>query len=247
MQLQGRVYDVSKRTPLEAVAVLTNTGKGTITDSTGRFTINVRETDTIFFSYQGKSTNKFAVADVTEPLNFEVSIHVIANELPGVTVKTRNYLLDSIENRKDYAKVFNYRKPTLSVVKDHGYTPGGVGVGFDLGAIIGMFQFRKNRVMLAFQKRLVQQEQDKYIDKRFSRRTVFKITGLKSPTIDSFMTFYRPGYEFVQTVNDLELGYYISECYKHYKRVRRGELIPPPRQEAVPLKPTSAFENVDHD
>jgi hypothetical protein len=229
--IQGRVFDISKKTPLESVAVLTNGGRGAITDSTGTFSLNARETDTIYFSYMGKNTNKFAVRNITERLNFNISIHVAANELPGVTVKSRNYLLDSIQNRKDYAKVFNYKKPTLSLSTNPNYTPGGVGAAFDLEAIINMFRFKYNRQMLSLQKRMVQREQDKYIDKRFSKWFVTRLTGLQGASLDSFMMFYRPAYEFLQGLNDIELGVYIEASYKHFERVRRGELLLPPKQD----------------
>ncbi len=231
--IQGKVFDISKKTPLEAVAVLTNSGKGAITDSLGRYTLNARETDTIYFSFMGKNTNKFPVSDIKDHLNFDISIHVMANELPGVTVKNRNYLLDSIQNRKDYAKIFNYRKPTLKLSTNPNYTPGGVGAAFDLTEIINMFRFKRNRQILSLQKRLLQQEQDKYIDKRFSKRFITKITSLKEASLDSFMLFYRPPYEFLLAVNDLELGVYIQKCYKHFEGVRKGEFVRPPKLDTI--------------
>lgn len=229
--VQGRVYDISKKTPLESVAVLTSSGKGTITDSLGRYALNAQKGDTIFFSYIGKNTNKFLVKDIEDPTRFDISLHVVANELPGVTVRSRNYTLDSIQNRKDYAKAFNYRKPTVSLVTDKNYTPGGVGAAFDLEAIINMFRFKYNRRMESLQKRLLQQEQDKYIDKRFSKWFVTKLTGATGSTLDSFMMLYRPSYELLLTVNDLELGVYIQESYKIFDRVRKGEFVLPNRQE----------------
>ncbi len=41
------------------------------------------------------------------------------------------------------------------------------------------------------------------------------------------MTKYRPSYEFVLTLNDIELGYFIQrdfEEYKTKKRLQRGNL-----------------------
>lgn len=231
--VQGKVFDISKRSPLEAVTVLTTSGKGTITDSLGRYTINLKETDTLFFSYLGKNTNKFAVTDIKDHQHFDISIHVMVNELPNVTVKNRNYLLDSIQNRKDYAKFFNYKKPTLSLSTNPNYTPGGLGAAFDLDEIINMFRFKRNRQYESLQRRLLQQEQDKYIDKRFNKRFVGKVSGYQAEVLDSFMLFYRPAYEFLLTINDLELGIYIEECKVHFERVRKGELIMPPKIEVI--------------
>lgn len=229
--VQGRVFDISKRTPLESVAVMTSSGRGTITDSLGRYSLNAKETDTIFFSYIGKNTNKFLVREITDPLNFDISLHVAAHELPGVTVRTRNYLLDSIQNRKDYAKVFNYRKPSLSIVSNPNFTPGGVGAAFDLDAIINMFRVKYNRRMESLQRRLLQQEQDKYIDKRFTKWFVTKLTGAKGAALDSFMLFYRPSYDMLLNLNDLEFGLYIQACYRQFDLIRKGEMLPPVRRE----------------
>ena len=231
--MQGKVFDISKRSPLESVTVLSTSGKGTYTDSLGRYSINLEETDSLFFSYSGKNTNKFAVSDIKDHLHFDISIHVMVNELPGVTVKNRNYLLDSIQNRKDYAKVFNYRKPALRLSSNANYTPGAVGAAFDLTEIINMFRVKRNRQIESLQRRLLQQEQDKYIDKRFSKRFVGKVTGFQAEELDSFMLFYRPAYDFLLTVNDLELGMYIQECMEHFERVRKGEFIPPPKIEVI--------------
>jgi hypothetical protein len=43
-----------------------------------------------------------------------------------VQVLPRSYKLDSIRNREDYAKIFNFQKPKLRP------TISGMGVGFDL-------------------------------------------------------------------------------------------------------------------
>ena len=71
--------------------------------------------------------------------------------------------------------------------------------------------------MLALQKRVRQQEKDKYIDYRFKKILVIKLTNLKSPELEIFMQQYRPDYYFLASINELELGYYIQQCYQAYK------------------------------
>ncbi len=216
------MYDISKKNPLEAVTVRTTSGRGVFSDSLGYYVITARETDSIYFSYLDKNTNKFAVAAIQQPDNFEVSIHVNVRELPNVYVKNRNYKQDSLQNRQDYAKIFNYKKPTISTVTNYSPSSSAVGAAFDLDAIINMFKFRHNRSQLAFQKRLVQQERDAYLDHRYSKRFVAKVTGLIQPELDSFMVMYRPSYDLVKRCNDLELGYYIQETFKLYRSIKYG-------------------------
>jgi hypothetical protein len=214
--ISGTVYDITKKTPIEAVSVISTNGKGTSTDSLGRYSITVRENDSIYFSFLNKPTPKYAVSGIQNPAAFDISIMKKVHELPSVFVKQRNYHLDSIQNRLDYAKIFNYEKPGLKSSMTG--IPGSVGVGLDLDEFINMFKFRQNKRTLAFQSRLRAQEKDNYINHRFNKGLVKKLTGLASPELENFMTAYRPNYEMSVQLNDLEFGQYIVNAFKFYKK-----------------------------
>jgi len=194
--VSGTVYDITARRSLEAVAVLSTSGRGTITDSLGHYSFVVRSTDSIWFAMLGKTTMKYAIDTIRNLNSFDISILLRANDLPEVKVRNKSYKLDSLQNRQDYAKYFNFRKPTIKLNTDHTYNPGGVSAGLDLDEIINMFRFKYNKRMLALQQRLIQQEQDKYIDHRFTKLFVRKITKLNTPELDTFMVHYRPTYDF---------------------------------------------------
>lgn len=217
--VKGRVVDYFSKHPLESVTVMATGGRGVISDSLGRYTITVNAKDSIWFSYLTKSTQKYPVDTINNLDNFDIALYVDVAWLPAVKVQTRNYRNDSIENRETYAKVFNFRKPGIKLsTPGGGYTPGGATVGIDLDELINMFRFRRNRQLLAFQKRLLMEEQDKYIDHRFSKRLVMQLTGLKSPSLEPFMAFCRPPYDMLVGMNDLELGYYVEQSFIIYKR-----------------------------
>src|SRR5258708_19403682 len=137
---------------------------------------------------------------MNDTLHFEISLSISIPVFKEVKVMPRNYRLDSIQNRIDYAKVFDYEKPKLRPTRGGG--GGGVGVGFDLDEIIRMFQFRKNKNMLRFQERLLEQEQDKFIDHRFNKQLVRRLTNLTDEKLDSFMVLCRPGYQFALITSD---------------------------------------------
>lgn len=218
--ITGTVYDISARRPLEAVAVQSSSGKGTLTDSLGRYLITVLTKDSIWFSLIGKATMKYPVDTISNTDNFNVMIHVWATDLPEVKVRNNYYKLDSLQNRKDYAKIFDYRKPGLRLSNNPTYNPGGLTVGFDLNEIINLFRPKRNHSLEVLQQRLIEQEQDKYVSKRFSKVFVRKITKLNSPELDTFMLRYRPGYPMLTEMNDLEFGYYIGQCFEQYKSSR---------------------------
>jgi hypothetical protein len=222
IRVSGKVYDASQSRPLEAVSVMSTSGNGAATDREGRYSILVTEKDSIWFSYLGKPTPKFAVTTIPNILNFEISLHVNVLELKQVTVMPKNYRVDSLQNRIDYARAFNFRKPDLQSLTS--INPSGGGVGLDINEFIRLFQFRRNRRMEAFQERLLREEEEKYIDHRFSRAIIIRLTQLHGPELDTFVRRYRPPVEFVDIATDYELQYYIKQCFDHYQRMKRIEM-----------------------
>ena len=163
-----------------------------------------------------KPTPKYPVNTIVNTQNFEVSLHVNVTELKQVTVKPPNYREDSIQNRDEYARAFNFKKPGVGVVMD----PGGA-VGLDLDQFINMFQFRRNRRMANFRDQLIREEQDKFIEHRFSRALVIKITQLHGADLDTFMVHYKPDLLFTTYATDYEFRLYIKDSYEKFMRLKR--------------------------
>lgn len=216
--IRGTVYDSSRNYPLEAVSVLSTSGKGTTTNADGFYSIEVAEKDSIWFSYLNKPTIKFPVLKIINPMGFDISLLVNVPTLKEVRIRPKNYKQDSIQNRVDYAKIFNYQKPKLKP------SIQGMGVGFDLDEIINMFRFKRNRSIASFQRRLILDEQDKFIDHRFNKALVRRLTLLESPELDSFMLLYRPSHTFTKLAGEYEFQYYIKTAFFRFKR----GLAPPP-------------------
>ncbi len=213
-KIKGTVYDSSRSYPLQSVSVLSTSGMGTSTNAEGYYEIEVNDKDSIWFSYLGKPTLKFPVQKIFNPFEFDISLQVNIPVLREVTVRPRSYRLDSMQNRQDYAKIFDYKKPGLKTV-----TPQyGAGAGFDLNEIISIFRFRRNRSTLAFQERLLQEERDKYIDFRFNKALVRRLTMMTGDELDSFMRVYRPSYEFIQAVTDYDFQLFIKIAHTRFKR-----------------------------
>ncbi|MFZ1262994.1 MAG: hypothetical protein WAT34_05740 [Chitinophagaceae bacterium] len=212
--IRGVVYDSSRNYPLEAVSVLSTSGTGTITNSDGYYEISVMEKDSIWFSYLNKPTMKFSVLKITTPLAFDISLLVNVPTLKEVKIRPRNYKFDSVQNRRDYAKIFNYEKPKIKTV-----TPQyGAGMGFDLDEIINIFRFKRNRSMESFQKRLLLEEEDKFIDHRFNKALVRRLTQTEGNELDSFMRIYRPSYTFTKFAGDYDFQYYIKEAFYRFRK-----------------------------
>lgn len=213
-KIRGTVYDSTRTYPVELVSVLTTSGRGTVTNSNGEYEIQVAEKDSIWFSYLNKPTIKFPVLKIANPFKFDISLQVNVPVLKEVKIRPRNYKQDSIQNREDYAKIFDYQKPGIKTV-----TPQyGAAAGFDLNEIINAFRFKRNRSLLSFQKRLLAQEQDKFIDHRFNKGLVRRLTLLTDAALDSFMIMCRPSYEFTLTSNEYDFQKWIKDTAERFKK-----------------------------
>lgn len=214
-RVKGHVLDSSRTIPIESVTVQSTGGNMALTDSTGAYSIVVAEKDSLWFSYLGKPTPKYPVLRIADVTQFDIALHLKMNVMREVRIKTRNYKEDSVQNRRDYAKAFDFRRPSLGTMT----SVSGAGVGFDVQEIIRLFQFRKNKSMERFRERLEQEERDKFIDRRFSRGLVKRLTGIqKEEELLDFMQKYRPTLEFTAGTSDYDFQYFIKIAYQEYKK-----------------------------
>ena len=216
--VSGTVYDSLRRNLVEGVRIQSTGGQHTETDSMGRYSFIVNPSDSIVFSYKGKSTPKFPVSGIVDPYHFDVQLHMTIkgkySTLKEVVVFAKSYREDSLENRESYRDIFEYKKPGLKT----SINPGNGVVGADVNEIINIFRFQRNKRIKAFQKRLEQQEQDHYVDYRFNKTLVRRITGIQEPQLTEFMMVYRPSYEFVSLSDEVAFNQYILDCAAQYKK-----------------------------
>ena len=71
---------------------------------------------------------------------------------------------------------------------------------------------------LIFQKRLAQEEEDKYVNYKFNSTLLKRVTGLTGILLDKYKLQYRPSYEFVATAAELEFYEYILDTADKFKK-----------------------------
>lgn len=219
LRISGTVYDSSKMYVIPFVQVFTTAGGHTETDSLGIYHITAKPADSIYFYYQGKGSVKYPVNKIYDYEAFDISMKVKAQTkykvLQGVTVFSNDYRFDSLENRQRYDKIFN-RGPLIET----GVNPESGAAGIEIGSIISLFQFQKNRRRKAFEQRLIQQEEDAYIDYRFNSRLLTRITGLKGQDLEDYKKIYRPSYWFVSNSSLVVFYNYILNTSYAFKEKR---------------------------
>lgn len=215
--ISGTVYDSTKLYVVPGVIIKSTGGGSTITDSLGAYHINTDEKDSISFYYANKPTQKFPVKSISNYNDFDISLQVRVFEkyklLKEVKIFTKNYRQDSSENRLSYSKIFDYQKPGLHST----YTPGSPP-GLDIDELINIFRFRRNKMNLVFQKRLIEEEQDKYVNYKFNNTLIKRVTGLSGVLLDKYKLQYKPSYEFLITATELEFYEYILNTASQFKK-----------------------------
>ncbi|MBK8519422.1 MAG: hypothetical protein IPL54_00600 [Chitinophagaceae bacterium] len=230
LTVTGTVFDSQKRNYVENVRVESTSGKFTRTDTMGNYKIAVTENDSLTFIYQNKPTQKFAVKEIPNLMQFDLSLGVTVKSgyrvLKEVVIYARSYREDSMENRQTYADAYNFRNPTIRT----SISPSGA-VGADVNEIINMFRFKRNKRLRAFQARLEQQEQDYYVSYRFNKNFVRRITQLQGAELDTFMVRYLPTYEFAIMADEITFNKYILHSSYTYKIELLKQQIPEAKKE----------------
>lgn len=214
--ISGTVYDSTKEYSVSGVQVKSTNGASAFTDSAGVYHIQVAEKDSISFLYNNKPTIEFAVSAITDFTHFDISLRVGVREKYKPLKEIRiysHYQQDSAKNRNEYSKIFDYRRPGIRST----YTPGS-SAGFDLDELINIFRFRRNKQHLQFQKRLAEQEQERYVDYKFSTRFLKRITGLDGTLLEKYKIEYRPLYGFITSITELEFYEYINNTSNKFKK-----------------------------
>ena len=215
--ISGTVYDSTKLYSVPGVIVKSTGGGSTITDSLGVYHINTGDNDSISFYYANKPTQKFPVKSISNYNDFDISLQVRVFEkyklLKEIKVYSKSYKQDSAENRQSYSKIFDYQKPGLKST----YSPGGPA-GLDINELINIFHFRRNKMNLAFQKRLIEEEQDKYVDYKFNNTLLKRVTGLSGKMLEKYKREYKPPFEFITTATELEFYEYVLKSADQFKK-----------------------------
>lgn len=217
VSISGTVFDQQRKNYIEGVLVISTDGKWAFTDTVGRYRIEVSDTSSLRFQYRGKPTVLFPVKEIPDLRQFDISLHVQVNSgykmLPEVRVYSRSWQQDSLDFREEYRDIFEYRKPGLSTNVQDGVA------GADLGELINLFRTKRNRRLESFRNRVEKQEEERYINYRFNRTFVSRITQLPENQLDSFMVWFRPSYDFTRESSEIEFNQYILDASYLYREI----------------------------
>ena len=209
--LTGKVYVKGSSDTLISVSIHNITQQRyDLSDEDGSYRMQAAPGDHIAFSSVGHKTDTITVTASDLTASYPVYLEIKAQTLATVRVgEFSNYQLDSMDRRKEYGWVY-----------DHGNTPRfeqqrkGDGVGVNMNIFRNAGSVAKQRERL--EKRLQREEQDYYVDFRYNKDYVAKITRLQGDSLKTFMKKYRPSYDYCRKAATVDILVYINDCYKQY-------------------------------
>jgi hypothetical protein len=209
--LTGKIYKKNSTEVLVSVSIHNiSAQRYDLSEENGSYRIQVVPGDHVSFSSVGYMSDTVTITAAMLTAEYPVYLDIRAQTLKAVRVgEFSNYQLDSMDRRKEYSWVY-----------DHGNTPRmeherkGDGVGVTLNIFRNASAKEKQREKL--QKRLAKEEEEYYIDSRYNKDYVTKITHLKGDSLQQFMQKYRPSYDYCRRAANVDILVYINDSYKQY-------------------------------
>lgn len=214
----GTVEDITAK-PVAYAVVYSVSGNKTITDSLGTFYLPANSArDSVYIIYNGMKSVKYAIPQ-NNIVNIIINIkplQVSGKEeiLKDVIVTNRNHGLDSLANRKEYAKIFNAKSSGRYFVE-------WLTNPLNIGNLFYALQFKKNKKQQFYKGFALTLEQENYVKTKFTKAMVTTYTGLTGEERDRFMGLYEPPYDAALTMNELDMAQYISTCFKEYQAKKK--------------------------
>ena len=212
--LTGKVFKKNSTEFLISVSIHNITAQRyDLSEENGSYRIQAAPGDHIAFSSVGYMADTLTVTASLLTADCPIYLDIRPQTLQAVRVgEFSNYQLDSMDRRKEYAWVYEHDN-TEHIAKDR---QGADGVGVTLNIFRNSGSAAHQRVHL--RKRLEKEEEDYYVDSRYNKDYVAKITHLKDDSLLQFMRRYRPSYDYCRKAANVDILVYISDSYKQYMK-----------------------------
>jgi hypothetical protein len=211
--LTGRIHKKSSPEVLTGVSVQNHTRKKyNLSDMGGNYKIPAEKGDTLIFSSAGYEPDTLIVRSYMfyESLTIELSPNLVL--LPYMKVdEESNYRIDSLVRRNEYRFLLD-RKHPIKLMNEKRPTDA-TGLSFSPLGYYSKTERRKRKLMVW----LTRQEKEYYIDYKFPRAYVARLTRLREDSLQLFMYRYRPSYEFCRKASGQDILFYINDNLKKFR------------------------------
>jgi len=222
--LSAFVQNAANDKVLEGVHVINlNTVKGTVTDASGNFELEVHVDDILYFSHLGFEPLKTRVS------NDWINLGNVVVQLTEVGIALEEVLI--LANGLTGFLDIDYKNIPINL--NYKYQITGLTTGYEgsdktsrLSRVVKTIASPINRLQSIFSKSDHQlkklrkiKEDDQIIDllrSKFSRETLSTLLNISEVDINTILRNCKYSKSFIKTANDLQILNAISECYEEY-------------------------------
>lgn len=239
IRVSGKIWKgYQNEVPASGIIVTTSSGAKAISNDSGYYQIEVYRKDTLKVFEDNRLIVQYPFLYISTPRQFNIYLSNVnfytlpINQLADVKVISRNYKQDSINTRAEYADIFNYKKEKLNMgnnkLREKAYF---MGQEFDLdtkdkklslldvGSLASVLSTKKNKEKKRYQAFAINNEKAGYVEHRFTPAIVEKYGNIHNDdSINAFIKKYAPSYDSLIKMNELDLGMYIINSAKAFKK-----------------------------
>lgn len=196
----------------DVVVTSTRTGNMVLSNSEGRYVLQVGSNDTLLFHRLGYQHKRLAVLPVLVQKVFLTKSNITIDTI--VISGSSRYQRDSIERRSVYSRKLEEKPAKFGMHRrDKTYGSDGPGAGtFRMEAPISALiqkRTKKYKRLKAFQERFRKNEEQLFVDTRYTPELVQELTGLAGDTVTVFMNQYPMSADYARSATDLEIKMWI--------------------------------------
>ncbi|WP_316745670.1 carboxypeptidase-like regulatory domain-containing protein [Pedobacter gandavensis] len=216
--IRGRVIDQDTKRPIPNIRIKMRSGR-TVTGNNGEFSMMPEKLDTLKFSGFNylPLTLPYAAGMKTELL-IELRESQIGLQEVAIVAK-RNHKKDSLQKRKEYASVFNYKasgwKSVFVPVSSHNPRLPFEFVSLNIGGLVSLLTSKNNK-QNKFRKKLLRDESAAYVNSRYNEELVAGLstgngrTALSGDSLYLFLNTYRPPKDSLLQMTNYQLLIYLK-------------------------------------
>jgi hypothetical protein len=217
--LTGKVFKKESTEVLVSVSIYNISRRlHDLSEENGSYRIQVAPGERVIFSSVGYRADTIAVTDDMLSGDYPVYLEPKAQTLQAVTVGSlSNYQLDSMARRNEYSWIYDHGN--VNRLERDRKGADGVGVSIDLFKNASSIDKQRERL----KKRLLKEEQEYYVDFRYPREYIARLTHLQGDSLQKFVTSYRPSYDYCRKAATVDILVFISDSIKKFRKGERPD------------------------
>jgi len=232
--LQGIIIDGETKKPLAHAHIINlNSVTGSVSNKLGKFRINVRESDTLYFSYIGYQSIKLKISkDLLKGNDLEIAMYELPVDLEEVMVKpyqligvlevdAKNVLIDKFAriHISGLPQTFEIGAPKAKV-----YNKPSDIVFHPVDFMYELFG-RKPIQLRKLKKLRTEDDLRSMLEEKTNREVLMEYLEMDKEQLNSLLDYCNYSEYFIQKASDLQAIEAVLGCYENYKALKKGSTI----------------------